>query len=256
MRSAPVEFDVIEDKKRRPQNAFWSAFDRVLAYDLHGKRVLVPGCGFGEDAIRVARLGAEVEAIDLSPDVITLARNRVAEFGYRGVKFTVSPVEALPCPDASFDLCFIVDILHHVDIPLAIGEMKRVLKPGGRIIGNELYTHSFLQKRVRESWLVDKVLYGPMRKLIYGEGAPYITADERKIDEMEFALVERACSEFEARWFNGFVGRLAPDRLPFVESIDRAGMRMLGRAGRYFAGRVVFEGVVNKSDGEQRASQR
>ncbi len=34
----PVNFDVIEDEKRRPQNAFWSAYDRLLATDLKGKR--------------------------------------------------------------------------------------------------------------------------------------------------------------------------------------------------------------------------
>lgn len=245
-RLKPVNFDVIEDHKRRPHNAFWSAYDRVLAHDLKGKRVLAPGCGFGEDAIRLARLGARVEAFDLSPDIIALARRRSAEFGFSGVNFCVMPCEALAYRDDSFDLVFLIDILHHVDIQKSVAEIVRVLKPGGRIIGNELYTHSFVQKHIRESWLVDKALYRPMRKFIYGGARPYITADERKIDEAEFAHIEAACAEIDADWFNLFIGRLLPDRFPLAAMIDRSVMNLLGAAGRFAAGRVVFEGVVRK----------
>jgi ubiquinone/menaquinone biosynthesis C-methylase UbiE len=240
----PVNFDVVEDAKRRPHNAFWSTYDRLLAHDFHGKRALVPGCGFGEDAARLARLGAMVDAFDISPDIIDIARRRAAEFGYPNISFGVMPSEALAFPDASFDLVVFIDILHHVDIPKTMAEVKRVLKPGGLIIGNELYTHSLIQKRIRESWLVDKALYPAMKKFIYGDNKPYITEDEHKIDEAEFAHVEAVCDRFEVDWFNGLVGRLAPDRLPFVEQFDRTGMKLLGGAGRYAAGRVVFEGVT------------
>lgn len=245
-RLSAVNFDVIEDPKRRPHNAFWCAYDRLLAHDLKGKRVLVPGCGFGEDAIRLARSGAEVAAFDISPEVIKIARQRCAEFGYSSVQLSVMPCEALAFPDNAFDLVFFIDILHHVDISKSIAEIARVLRPGGRIIGNELYTHSFLQKRIRESWLVDKVIYRAMKTVIYGDDKPYITADERKIEEAEFTLVEAACSEFEVDWFNFFVGRLVPDRSPLVAGIDRAAMKLAGPAGRLLAGRVVFEGAVRK----------
>jgi ubiquinone/menaquinone biosynthesis C-methylase UbiE len=240
----PVNFDVIESEKRRPQNAFWSCYDRLLALDLKGKRALVPGCGFGEDAIRLARLGATVEAFDISPDVVDLARRRCAAFGYDGAAFGVMASEALTYPDNSFDLVLFIDILHHVDIPATLREVVRVLKPGGRIVGNELYTHSFLQKNLRESWLVEKALYPAMRRFIYSDDKPYITPDEHKIDEREFAVVEAACVSFKAEWFNGFVGRLVPDRLPLVAGADRALMKGLGAHGRFAAGRVVFEGVT------------
>lgn len=243
----PVNFDVVEDERRRPENAFWSAYDRILAHDLKGRRALVPGCGFGEDAIRLARLGAHVDAFDISPDIVEVARRRCAEFGYEGVDFAVMPSEALTFADATFDLVLFIDILHHVDIPKTMAEVKRVLKPGGLIIGNELYTHSVIQKRIRESWLVDKALYPAMKKFIYGDDKPYITEDEHKIDEIEFASVEAICASFEAEWFNGFVGRLAPDRLPLVSHIDRAGMKLIGDAGRYVAGRVVFEGATARA---------
>jgi ubiquinone/menaquinone biosynthesis C-methylase UbiE len=245
-RSAPVNFDVVDSARRRPWNAFWSAYDRLLAHDLRGKRVLIPGCGFGEDAARIARLGSAVEAIDLSPDIIDVARRRAATFGYGGVSFAVMPCESLAFPDSEFDVAFIVDILHHVDIPKTLAELVRVLKPSGRLIGDELYTHSALQT-IRDSRLVDRILHPAMRRFIYGGEAPYITADERKIDERQLALIAGSLSEFEADWFNAVVGRLAPDRFPLIARIDRGVMKAIGGAGRLFAGRVVFEGVVRKS---------
>jgi hypothetical protein len=104
-----------------------------------------------------------------------------------------------------------------------------------------------MQKNLRESWLVEKALYPAMRRFIYGDDKPYITPDEHKIDETEFAAVEAVCASFEAQWFNGFVGRLVPDRVPLAAGVDRAMMKGLGDRGRFAAGRVVFEGAVAKS---------
>ncbi len=66
--STPVDLSICVSKQRRPWNAYWSLYDRIIAAapDIKGKRVLVPGCGFGEDCIRLAALGADVHGIDLS----------------------------------------------------------------------------------------------------------------------------------------------------------------------------------------------
>ena len=245
-RVRPVNFDVVDKGPRRPTNAFWSTYDLLLAHDWKGKRALAPGCGFGEDASRLARLGAEVHAFDISPEIVDIAKARNEGFGYGVADYRVAACENLPYEDNFFDLVFVVDILHHVDIPKSVAEFRRVLKPGGRIIGDELYTHSFVQRRIRESAIVDKGLYPLMKKFIYGGKEPYITEDEHKIDEDEFSHVESACDPFRAQWFNAFVGRIAPDRFATLSAFDRALMRALGPRGRYFAGRVVFEGVVAK----------
>lgn len=240
----PVADDVIVSAQRRPWNAYWSMYDRLLAADLAGKAVLVLGCGFGDDAIRIARLGARVSACDLSPESLDIARERARRAGV-AISFEMMPAEAMTYADNSFDGIVFVDILHHVDIAATMAEVARVLKPGAKVIGDELYTHSSLQ-RVRESGPVQQVLYPLMRRWIYGDDTPYITEDEHKIDEHEFALVTARLELVETDWFNIVEGRLYPSRLVWASRVERAVMRPLAAFAPFMAGRVVFSGRLAK----------
>lgn len=246
MAVAPVETDVVTQRQRRWWNAYWHTYTLLRQYDLAGKTVLVPGCGFGADAVRLASMGARVKAFDISPEIIDITRRRLAHLGVKNVDAAVMPSEKLDYPDDTFDFAFFLDILHHVDIPKTMFEIRRVLKPGGRIIGDELYTHSFIQRKIRESYLVDKLLYGRMQRFIYNSDNPYITADEHKIDETEFGLIINACAEMRVYYFNVLIGRLLPDRWNFLAIADRGATATLGGLGRFFAGRVVFDGSIAK----------
>lgn len=241
----PVAEDIITSIARRPWNAYWSMYDRLLAADLAGKAVLVLGCGFGDDAIRIARLGARVSACDLSPESLAIAETRARRTGV-AIAFAAMPAEAMTYADNSFDAVVFVDILHHVDIAATMAEVARVLKPGAQVIGDELYTHTSLQ-RIRESAPVQRLLYPLMRGWIYGRNTPYITEDEHKIDEHEFALVTARLSAVETDWFNVIEGRLYPTRLIWAARIERAVLRPLAAFAPYMAGRVVFSGRLAKS---------
>lgn len=239
-----VNDDVIISPVRRPWNAYWSMYDRLLAADLAGKAVLVLGCGFGDDAIRIAMLGARVSACDLSPESLAIAQERARRAGV-DIAFAAMPAEAMTYAADSFDAAVFVDILHHVDIPATMAEVARVLKPGALVIGDELYTHSAVQ-RIRTSAPVQRVLYPMMRGWIYGGHTPYITADEHKIDEHEFAAVTARLKVFETDWFNVLEGRLYPSRLIWASRAERAVMRPLAGLAPYLAGRVVFSGRLAK----------
>jgi ubiquinone/menaquinone biosynthesis C-methylase UbiE len=152
--------------------------------------VLVPGCGFAEDAIRLACLGAEIYAFDLSHESVDIARRRAANMNL-DIVLNIAPAEKTIYPDQFFDAVWFLDILHHVDIPATVREMRRVLKPGALIIGDELYTYSLLDK-VRQHRLIANWVYPRMQRFIYGEERPYITEDEHKIDEREFAIIASA----------------------------------------------------------------
>lgn len=235
---------IAQDAARRPWNAYWTLYDRLRAWGVKGRRVLVPGCGFGDNAILLSLMGAEVSASDISPESIEIALGRSARHG-AAFDARVMPAERLDYPDDHFDAVVFIDILHHVDIPAAMAEVRRVLRPGAMVFGNELYTHSWMQT-VRESRPIARVLYPLMQRFIYGTDKPYITPDEHKIDEAELRVVLDHLSAPDVAWFGVAIGRVVPNRWLWVAKIDRAVMQAVGNGGRYLAGRVVFNGMLRK----------
>jgi SAM-dependent methyltransferase len=236
----PVAVDILSPDRRRPWNPYWSMYDRVLAADIAGKRILVPGCGFGEDAVRLGLLGAEVYGFDISPEAIDIALTR-AHRARCCIDLRVMAAEAMDYPSGFFDGVVLVDILHHVDIAATMTEIGRVLAPGGLVIGNELYTHSAAQ-RIRDSALVRDFAYPLLRRWIYGLTTPYITDDEHKIDEQEFALVLGHLAAPSVEYFGMMEGRLFPTRLTWPTRIDKLIMKAASGFGAKLASRVVFAG--------------
>ena len=70
----PFSWAVLDNPSRRWWNAYWQMHTHLSGLNLKGKRVLVAGCGFGDDALRLAKLGADVYAFDLSPDSLSIAK--------------------------------------------------------------------------------------------------------------------------------------------------------------------------------------
>lgn len=105
------------------------AFDAVSS--TAPRRVLEVGCGWGEFAARMRdELGADVVALDLSPRMVELARER-------GVDAHVGDVQELPFPGGSFDCAVANWMLYHVpDIERGLAELARVLAPGGRLVAS------------------------------------------------------------------------------------------------------------------------
>lgn len=98
-----------------------------------GSRVLVTGCGHGDDVPPVLAAGAaQVECIDLSANMIAVAKTRLAG---KNVAFHVGDASRLEFADASFDAAFhFGGINEFSDIRGAVREMARVVKDGGRVV--------------------------------------------------------------------------------------------------------------------------
>jgi len=93
------------------------------------RRVLEVGCGPGELAERIQReLGASIVAIDISPRMVDLARER-------GVDARLGDAQSLPFADDAFDCVVAAWMLYHVPkVPSALAEFARVLRAGGRLV--------------------------------------------------------------------------------------------------------------------------
>jgi ubiquinone/menaquinone biosynthesis C-methylase UbiE len=97
-----------------------------------GQTVLEVGCGIGTDLVRFARGGARVTGVDLAQTAIDLARKNFALNGLAADELRVANGEALPYADASFDAVYGHGVIQYTsNAPALIGEMHRVLKPGG-----------------------------------------------------------------------------------------------------------------------------
>jgi SAM-dependent methyltransferase len=97
------------------------------------QRVLDVACGTGVVSVTAARLGARVIGLDLTPELLERAREN-ARIAKVEIDWHEGDVEKLPFADAAFD--FVVSQFGHIFAPrpeVAIGEMLRVLKPGGTI---------------------------------------------------------------------------------------------------------------------------
>ncbi len=105
-----------------------SRFARVTG----GQAVLDVGTGTGVVAITARRLGAKVTGLDLTPALLTQAKESAAVVGLDDIAWHEGDAEALPFADASFDV--VLSQFGHMFAPrpeIAMVEMLRVLKPGG-----------------------------------------------------------------------------------------------------------------------------
>lgn len=116
----------------RPTDAnWWELFElMVIEGDLVGQRVLDVGCGTGRLAAALAERGARVWGVDPSEGMLRQARGNAAG----KASFKQAPAESLPFKDGWFERAVLRLVVHLVDRPRAFREIRRVLRPGGRIV--------------------------------------------------------------------------------------------------------------------------
>lgn len=91
-------------------------------------RILDVGCGTGANLIMLSNYG-DAEGVDVSEDALAFCRERGLE------KVRLGAGEELPYDDGTFDLVTALDVVEHMDDDLAgLSEMRRVLRPGGRVL--------------------------------------------------------------------------------------------------------------------------
>jgi ubiquinone/menaquinone biosynthesis C-methylase UbiE len=136
-----------------------------------GLKVLDIACGTGNSAIPLARQGAEVIGVDIAPNLLEQARTRAREAGVE-IRFEEGDVEQLAFPDASFDL--LISIFGAMFAPrpeLAVSEMKRVVRPGGRIVMANWTASGFLARSFKLNMKYAPPPPGMAPPLLWGDPA-------------------------------------------------------------------------------------
>jgi SAM-dependent methyltransferase len=153
-------WDALAKERRLPASRAWIARSKGVCdrhQDLHdyfdprGKRVLDYGCGEGALTLQLLQRGAaHVTAFDISEGQVDVARARAAAHGLGdSADFLVADAHALPLADSSIELAVGVAILHHLELPAALRELRRILEPGGRAVFVEPLWHNPLLRAGR-----------------------------------------------------------------------------------------------------------
>jgi SAM-dependent methyltransferase len=203
-----------------------------LLGDVRGLQIIDYGCGSGGNSVLLANRGARVYGVDISPDLVALARRRMAINGRAGgATFMVCSGYDLPFADGSIDVVFGIAILHHLDLSKASREIARVLRPGGRAI---------FQEPVRNSPVVRAV-----RALIpYRQ--PDLSPFERPLTDGELQAFARPFTSFRQRAFllpHVAIGQKLPIVNKRVAALYRSDAAVLRRMPSlaYYAGIRVLE---------------
>jgi len=100
-----------------------------------GDHILDAGCGPGVHSIRAARLGFRVHAVDVSEQALSEARRRAERAGVDdAITFEQQDLTRLELADRSFERIFAWGVLTHIpEIEKALGELARILRPGGHL---------------------------------------------------------------------------------------------------------------------------
>ena len=116
----------------------------VDRFDVAGREVLEIGLGYGSLGQYIAERGAVYHGLDIAPAPVEMMRHRLRMRGL-GDPEHVRQGSALasPWPDAAFDFVYSIGCLHHTgDLPRAIGEVRRVLRPNGLAVVMVYNAHS------------------------------------------------------------------------------------------------------------------
>lgn len=160
-----------------------------------GKTVLDLGCGSGECIPALAARGANVVGVDLSPELIALAQERLRSQEVDTASLRVGSAYDTGLSAASVDVAFCMSLLHHLEIPRAMAEIQRVLRPDGYAIVKEPIRLSRVYNRVRS----------------FFPEHDDISEYEHPLTRDELSMVTRNFAPSDVRFF----------RLPFVPLVKR-----------------------------------
>lgn len=187
-----------------------SYYRHLISEKVKNKKVLEYGCGPGSAAFDLARLGAEVYAIDISDVAIDQTLEAALKEGLK-INASVMDAENLSFEDNSFDTICGSGILHHLDLARSYKEINRTLKEDGRAVFFEPMGHNPIINLYRN-------LTPKMR-----------TEDEHPLLMKDIRLAQEYFKEVNGRYFNLFatIGSFIPILSTPLQALDKITFKAL-----------------------------
>ncbi|MFQ6028986.1 MAG: class I SAM-dependent methyltransferase [Dehalococcoidia bacterium] len=231
-----------------------------------GSRVLDLGCGAGRASVELLQRGFDLEGVDISEDMVNLARQNAEQAGFTGsFNFQVGDAENLPFEDSSFDLIVSIGMLGVGPVTWGrsvMAELHRIVKPGGHValtypnmlsIGHAfskidvpISFRRFVRKMLGRSvanekpaWVMDRTKYTPgqFNRMVGRIGFQTIGSVSLGYAPIEI-LGRSILSKQGALWLDNMLHRLA----------QRPGTGFLSRMGRTYLA-LVQKSPVAQLDG-------
>ena len=196
-RIAPV-YDVMNRVMTAGLDQRWRG-ETVASVVRPGDRVLDAACGTGDLAIIAAKAGATVTGLDFSERMLERARRKAP-----GLEWVQGDLLALPFSEASFDAATVgFGVRNVADLPGALAELRRVLRPGGRLAVLEITRPSGPLRWFYSLWF-DRVVPMLGKVLPGGEAYTYLPASVRRFPgPAELAAEFVGFGEVQYRTFAG-----------------------------------------------------
>jgi len=119
------------------EEAYQKKLEMTGRYLSPATELLEFGCGTGTTAVHHAPGVKHILAIDISANMLEIARERAAQAGVDNITFQEAAIDSFDAPDASFDVIMGMSILHLLaDREQALNKVYRMLKPGGYFISS------------------------------------------------------------------------------------------------------------------------
>ncbi|HOT90790.1 MAG TPA: class I SAM-dependent methyltransferase [Anaerolineae bacterium] len=201
--------------------------------DIRGLHVLDYGCGGGWSTAKLKTRGARVTGFDISSTRLREAQAHLAKLDGSPVTLLECEAESLPFADATFDVIFGKQILHHLELEVAIAEIARVLRPGGKAVFLEPLIHNPLLEGYRR---LTPHLRSPTEKALSMRQLAEIGAHFKQWSHREFCLFSILPILLKALILPKFE---AEPLQAWLQKVDRQLVKAIPFLGRYYWETVI-----------------
>lgn len=149
---------VVSEWDRIKRNYIQDAMPFLVAGNFVGPGAVAVdvGTGTGDVLLALARSGARVIGVDGSEKMLQVCRQRAAAGGLENIELRLGEAEALPVADEECDTALCSMVLHHLSDPgRGVGELARVVRPGGKVVIIDLAKHEreWARELMADVWL-------------------------------------------------------------------------------------------------------